>query len=110
MPIWPARSPGMTRQNCTMATTPSMVKRYSSFPILRWVYGRRPDFLPNSVRRMRSQLGGTADNHPRWRHRADNPHPKAGLRPFRYIAPLYAVFVAKFRIEQRVWLNIRLEG
>jgi hypothetical protein len=67
--------------------------------------------------RMRSQLaprltgaGGIADNYPRWRHRADNPHQKSGLRPFRYIAPLYTVAGTNFRIEQRVWLNIRLEG
>jgi hypothetical protein len=59
------------------------------------------------MRRMRSRL---ADNCPRWRHLAENLDLKAGLRLFRYAAPLYAIFVAKFRIEQRVWLNIRLEG
>jgi hypothetical protein len=45
---------------------------------------------------MRSQL---ADNCPRWRHVAENPDLKAGLRRFRYVAPLYAVVLADFRIE-----------
>jgi hypothetical protein len=36
---------------------------------------------------------------------AENPAPVTGLRRFRYAAPLYAVVEAKFRIEQRVWLQ-----
>jgi len=145
MPIWPARPPGTTRQKCTMVTTPSTVKKFSSFPIPLWDCGRPPDFLqsltgpahstrlsakkaahncpcwrhvaenPDPLDFLQSLTGPAhstrlsakkaAHNCPCWRHVAENPDPGTSLRPFRYVAPLYAVAGAKFRIEQRVWLQ-----
>ena len=73
MPIWPAPSRGTTRQECTMATTPSMVRKYSSFPIPLWACGLHPD-LCGVCRGHDSACGPVCPGEP-----GDQPGPHLGI-------------------------------
>ena len=77
---------------------PFKVKKCFLFLIPLWACGRPPDFLLSLVGATFSTRK-VADNCPRWRHVAENPVTVPGLRRFRYIAPLYALAGANFRIE-----------
>ena len=48
---------------------------------------------------MGQAVGYTTHNSPRWRHMAQIPAQEVDLLLFRYVAPLYAVVLADFRIE-----------
>src|ERR1700733_12295009 len=83
MPIWPTPSRAITRRNCAMGTTLSMVKKYSLFPIPPSASGRPPDFLLNLVgQRQHTPLSvkKAAHNCSCWSPEAENLDPRAFLR------------------------------